>query len=93
MGSIHDDESTIPLRGANNDTFGNDDEHSVDGRLRCDEKCEPETTPVNRQFAIPSSTVPALKESNRNDDAYQRCPHSDIEFIDLTYTVPVGRNG
>ncbi len=24
---------------------------------------------------------------------YERCPSIDIEFIDLTYTVPVGRNG
>lgn len=35
----------------------------------------------------------SLIQKSNLDSLHQRCPPIDIEFVDLTYTVPISKNG
>lgn len=64
----------------------NDDCNILLNEIDCNHRTNKNVNEVIREQAT------LIKTSNFNNN-YQGCPPINIEFMDLTYTVPVGKNG
>lgn len=62
-----------------------------------DDPCRPESIDDGVALRIEESDKQRMPlfglNNNNNNDESKSCPAINIEFSDLSYTVPVGRNG